>query len=67
MQPYGDNFVLAVPVVPVFYIHSFEQPFCIDPLRQCQLHKPAVLFLFTRIIERKLELEKAANLSERTV
>lgn len=53
--------------VPVYCIHSFEQPFCTNPLCPCQQHKPAVLLLFTQIIEGKLELEKAADLSERTV
>lgn len=67
MQPNGDYSVLAVPVVPIYFIHSFEQPFCINPLCPCQQHKPAVLLLFTQLIEGKLELEKAADLSERTV
>lgn len=57
----------VVPVVPVFYTHSFEQPFCTDLRCQCQLHKSTVLFLFTKIIEGKLTLEKAADLSERMV
>ena len=57
----------TVPGVPIFYIHSFEQPFCTNPLCPCQQHKPAALLLFTQIIEGKLELEKAVSLSERIV
>ena len=57
----------AVSAVPIYYIHSFERPFCSNPLCQCQVHKPAVLLLFTQIIEGKLELEKASDLFGRTV
>jgi hypothetical protein len=53
--------------VPVYYIHSFERPFCSNPRCQCQAHRSTVLFLFTQIIEGKLELDQAARFSERTV
>ena len=67
MQPNGDYSVLAVSVVPIFYIHSFEQPFCTNPFCRCQLKRQVVIELFVQLVEGKLELEKAAELIERTV
>ncbi len=60
---------LTQPVssIPVYYFHSFEQPFCKNPLCQCQLNRQATIKLFTQIIEGKLELEMASRFSERTV
>lgn len=51
--------------LPVFYIHSFEKPFCDDPSCKCQLHKKEIAQLFVRIVEGKLELEKANQFRER--
>lgn len=51
----------SVPSVPVYYIHSFEQPFCENQRCPCQLNRQAILRLFTQIIEGKLELEKASD------
>lgn len=56
-----------VPLIPVYYIHSFEQPFCKNQCCPCQLNRAATIKLFTHIIEGKLELEKASDLSGRTV
>jgi hypothetical protein len=53
--------------IPIYYIHSFEQPFCKNQCCPCQLNRQATIKLFTQIIEGKLALEKAADLSERTV
>lgn len=51
--------------LPVFYIHSFETPFCNDPSCTCQLHKKEITQLFVRIVEGKFELEKANQFTER--
>jgi hypothetical protein len=56
-----------VPSIPMYYFHSFEQPFCTNPLCQCQLNRQAVIKLFVQIIEGKLELEQASRFSEGTV
>jgi hypothetical protein len=56
-----------VPSIPIYYIHSLEQPFCTNPLCQCQSNRQAAIKLFVQIVEGKLELEKAADLIERTV
>ena len=53
--------------IPVVYFHSFEQPFCANPLCRCQLNRQAVIKLFVQIIEGKLELEQASRFSERAV
>lgn len=48
--------------IPVYFIHSFERPFCHNPLCPCQLQKLDITGLFIQIVEGKLELEKAENL-----
>lgn len=55
----------SVASIPMYYFHSFEQPFCTNSLCRCQLNRQTVIRLFVQIIEGKLELEKASNLSER--
>ena len=62
-----DDAVSRDLVVPIFYIHSFEQPFCTDPMCYCQLHRQAVIKLFVQIIEGKLELEQAAQIAGKMV
>ncbi len=63
------NRSLTQPVssIPVYYIHSFEQPFCKNQCCPCQLNRQRAIQLFTQIIEGKVELEKASDLSGRTV
>lgn len=63
------NQSLTQPVasIPVYYIHSFEQPFCKNQCCPCQVNRPATVRLFTQIIEGRVELEKASDLSGRTV
>ncbi len=63
------NRSLTQPVssIPVYYIHSFEQPFSQNPLCPCQLNRQAITKLFIQIIEGKLELEKASDLSGKAV
>ena len=60
-QPPGSS-------MPMYYLHSFEQPFCANPLCLCQLHKGETVQVFTHLIEGKLLLEQAQPLlAERTV
>ena len=54
--------------IPVYYIHSFERPFCNNPLCFCQMQQRDIVKLFAQIVEGKLELEQARTLlSERSV
>lgn len=48
--------------VPVYFIHSFEQPFCQDEGSSCHRHKQAVVRLFVKTIEGHFELEQASRL-----
>lgn len=54
--------VAPIPCVPVYFIHSFEQPFCPDTHCKCQAHRQEVVALFVTIIEGQVELEPAAAL-----
>ena len=33
MQPYGDNFIPVIPTEEP--VHTFDQPFCLDPTCAC--------------------------------
>jgi hypothetical protein len=57
----------TVPVVPIYYIHSFERPFCTVPLCRCQEGKQQALRLFVQIIEGKADLQNVGELEGRTV
>ena len=48
--------------IPMYYLHSFEQPFCTNPLCLCQLRKREAVQVFTFLIEGKLLLEHAQPL-----
>ena len=48
--------------IPVYYIHSFEQPFCEVATCKCQKQRQEISRLFIKIVEGKFELEKAAYL-----
>lgn len=56
-----DTAHLHTPV-PIFFIHSFEQPFCTEENCSCQRQPQEVRQLFIQIVEGKLALEKAADL-----
>ena len=59
----GSNQLSLSPTSPpVYYIHSFEQPFCNDPLCLCQMRQREIVKLFVQLIEGKLELAKAQDL-----
>lgn len=54
--------------LPIYYIHSFEQPFCSNPLCLCQLHRRETVKLFVQLVEGKLLLEHAQSFAaERAV
>ena len=64
----SDQLNLSPSMPPVYYIHSFERPFCNNPLCLCQLRQKETVKLFVGLVEGKLELAKADTLlSERTV
>jgi hypothetical protein len=55
----------AAPVtspVPVYFIHSFEQPFCRQATCPCHARQQAVVRLLVSIVEGRVELEPAAAL-----
>ena len=51
-----------IPSIPVYSIHSFEQPFCSDASCICQAHRSEVVSLFVQIIEGHVQLEPAVAL-----
>ena len=54
--------VAPIPSVPLYFIHSFEQPFCADACCTCHAQQQEVLQLFVKIIEGYVELEPATAL-----
>lgn len=50
--------------IPIYFIHSFEQPFCTKETCTCQRQPQAVRQLFIQIVEGKLTLEQASALME---
>lgn len=54
--------VTPIPLLPVYFIHSFEQPFCADVRCTCRAHQREVVTLFVKIIEGHVQLEPAATL-----
>ena len=61
-QGVTDTVAPATSSVPVYFIHSFEQPFCADARCTCQTHRQEVVTLFVTIIEGRVQLEPAAAL-----
>ena len=51
-----------IPAVPVYFIHSFEQPFCQKVTCLCHTHQQEVVRWFVSIIEGRVDLEPAAAL-----
>jgi hypothetical protein len=51
-------------IIPIYYVHSFEQPFCADANCSCQRQKQEIVKLFAKIIEGHLELEQAETLMD---
>ena len=54
--------VIPTPTVSVYFIHSFEQPFCEDATCKCHAQEREVERLFVKIVEGHFELEKAVDL-----
>ncbi len=50
--------------IPLYYFHSFEQPFCNDPTCQCHWKQQEVRRLLASIIQGELTLKEAAKLIE---
>jgi len=50
--------------IPLYYFHSFEQPFCNDPTRQCHWKQQEVRRLLARTLQGELTLREAAKLVE---
>jgi hypothetical protein len=54
----------SFPIVPVYFIHSFEQPFCAEATCSCHALQQEVVRLFVKIVEGHLELEQAAHFQD---
>lgn len=61
-QSVMDTAAPATSPVPVYYFHSFGQPFCANVGCPCQAHQQEVVKLFVLLIEGRLDLEPAATL-----
>ncbi len=49
-------------IIPIYYFHSFEQPYCRNPECKCHRRQQEVRRLLDNIIEGKLTLRQAADL-----
>lgn len=56
--------VAPISPLPMYFIHSFDQPFCADAHCACHAQRQEVVKLFVKIIEGHFELEQAAALIE---
>ena len=56
------DIVSPLPTIPVYFLHSFEQPFCAEAPCPCQAQRQEVVRLFVKIVEGNLELKQAAAL-----
>jgi alcohol dehydrogenase YqhD (iron-dependent ADH family) len=52
------------PIVPVFLIHTLEQPFCAQPSCACHQNQVAVTALLTAIDQGALALQEIVNVTE---
>jgi hypothetical protein len=48
--------------IPIYFIHSLEQPFCTNPKCKCQWQQKEVRRLLGSILEGEITLRQAANL-----
>ena len=62
LMPYVTDTARPQQSIPVYYFHSFEQPFCNDPACQCHWKQQEVRRLLASIIQGELTLKEAANL-----
>ena len=53
--------------IPVYYFHSFEQPFCRDPTCTCHWKQQEVRRLLGSILEGELSLKEAADLIDEEI
>jgi hypothetical protein len=53
--------VTSIPTIPMYFIHSFEQPFCADATCQCSTQRQEVVRLFVQIVEGHFELDQTAD------
>ena len=61
-QRLTDTVAPPTSSVPVYFIHSFEQPFCADARCTCHAQQQEAMRLFVTIIEGHVQLEQAAAL-----
>jgi hypothetical protein len=47
--------------IPIYFIHSLEQPFCKNPRCKCQWRQREVRRLLDQIVEGEMTLREAAN------
>jgi hypothetical protein len=58
-RPQGK--VTAVPVVPVFYLHTGEHPFCTKPGCPCLKNEAELRQVLQEVIDRKLHMIEVFN------
>jgi hypothetical protein len=51
----------SLSLIPMYFIHSFEQPFCAEAACPCSAHRQEVVRLFVKVVEGHFALEKAAD------
>jgi hypothetical protein len=61
-QSVTDTAAPAISSIPVYVIHSFDQPFCQTATCPCHTYQQEVVRLLVSIIEGRVELEPAAAL-----
>ena len=61
-QCLADTLARYTLSIPVYVIHSFDQPFCHYPRCLCQARKQEAEKFLVQIVEGKLLLEKAEDL-----
>ena len=62
LSPLVTDTARPVQTIPVYYFHSFEQPFCHDTACPCHSRHQEVARLLGNVLEGIVTLREAANL-----
>ena len=62
LPPLVTDTASPVQTIPVYFFHSFEQPFCKDANCKCHWKQQEVSRLLGSILEGSITLREAANL-----
>lgn len=50
-------------VVPVYFVHSLDEPFCSKPFCECHAHQEQVMMLLFAIDNAHIRLDRASSFS----